>query len=243
MTTTSDTQPSRSLALSLFDTLDRRIASGQWAPGSKLPTEAQCMAEFGVSRTVVREALSKLQAAGRVQTRHGIGSFVVGSGSAEQRGFRIDAAQLATLDDVIAMLELRIGVETEAAALAALRRSPEQLTEMRRALDEFSAAVAVGRDAVGADFRLHNAIARATHNRHFGDLLQTLGQRIIPRSRLDTPDAHDAARQAYLRRVNAEHEAIVEAIALQDPEGARAAMRTHLASSRERRRRSAAAGG
>ena len=80
------------------------------------------MAEFGVSRTVVREALSKLQASGLVATRHGIGTFVVGLGDAAGR-FRIAPEQFATLRDVIAVLELRIGVETEAAGLAAQRRT------------------------------------------------------------------------------------------------------------------------
>ena len=68
-------------------------------------------------------------------------------------------------------------------------------------------------------------------------LMATLGARIIPRARLDPAEAIDPLRQAYLRRVNAEHESIVDAIAAQDVEAARAAMRTHLANSRERLRR------
>ena len=83
------------------------------------------MAEFGVSRTVVREAISKLQASGLVQTRHGIGTFVVGLGDAAP--FRIAPEQFATLRDVIAVLELRIGIETEAASLAAQRRKADNL--------------------------------------------------------------------------------------------------------------------
>ncbi|HMX09537.1 MAG TPA: GntR family transcriptional regulator, partial [Burkholderiaceae bacterium] len=106
----------RSLAHELVEALGERIRNGQLAIGAKLPTEAAVMAEFGVSRTVVREALSKLQAAGLVETRHGIGTFVVDSG-ADAASFRIDPQQLATLRDVVAVLELRIGVETEAAGL------------------------------------------------------------------------------------------------------------------------------
>lgn len=242
VTMDTNTAPARRRprAFDLVDALGARIRRGHLPPGTKLPTEGQFMDEFGVSRTVVREALSKLQAAGMVQTRHGIGTFVVGSGDAE-RGFHIEPQHLATLGDVIAVLELRIGVETEAAALAARRRTTRQLAEMRAALDDFGAAVDAGRDAVAADFRFHTEVARATHNDHFAGLLETLGAKIIPRARLDPPGAAgapDAARQAYLRRVNAEHESIFDAIRNQDPEGARAAMRTHLANSRERRRRS-----
>jgi DNA-binding GntR family transcriptional regulator len=98
----------------LVDALGERIRDGRLSAGDKLPTEAEVMAEFGVSRTVVREAISKLQAAGMVETRHGIGTFVVGAGDAS--AFRIEPQQLATLRDVVAVLELRIGVESEAAA-------------------------------------------------------------------------------------------------------------------------------
>ena len=225
----------RSLAHDVVDTLAGRIRDGSLAPGDKLPTEAAIMEEFGVSRTVVREAISRLQAAGLVATRHGVGTFVVGMGDAAT--FRITPDKLETLQDVIAVLELRIGVETECAALAAMRRTPENLATLRNALKAFLDAVAEGRDAVGPDFQFHLEIARATQNHHFVDLMATLGGMMIPRARLEPPGPLTPDREAYLRRVNTEHESIVEAISRQDPEAARAAMRTHLANSRERRRR------
>ena len=235
----------RTLALELVDTIGDRIRDGSIAAGDKLPTEAAIMGEFGVSRTVVREALSKLQASGLVETRHGIGTFVVGMG--DTAAFRIAPEQMATLRDVVAVLELRIGVETEAAGLAAQRRSGQNLAEMRSALDAFAAATDEGRDAVGPDFRFHLEVARATQNPHFAELLSTLGTMIIPRARLAAPAPADDERRQYLKRVNGEHESIFDAIANQDTEAARAAMRTHLANSRERRRRASveltAAGG
>jgi len=228
----------RSLALELVEALGDRIRDGRIAPSEKLPTEAAIMAEFGVSRTVVREAISKLQASGLVQTRHGIGTFVVGMGDATP--FRIAPEQYATLRDVIAVLELRIGVETEAASLAALRRSADNLRNMRAALDSVAAAIEAGRDAVGPDFQFHLEIARATQNVHFADLMSSLGTAIIPRARLENQESVSDEQLEYLRRVNSEHENIYDAIASQDSEGARAAMRTHLANSRERRRRASA---
>ncbi|WP_088278387.1 FadR/GntR family transcriptional regulator [Ideonella sp. A 288] len=227
----------RPLAFDLVDALGARIREGRLPPGAKLPTEAEVMAEFGVSRTVVREALSRLQAAGMVQTRHGIGTFAVGPG--DGTAFRIGPQQLETLRDVVAVLELRIGVEAEAAGLAAQRRTKDNLAIMRAALDEFTRAVEQGHDAVASDFRFHGEIARATQNAHFASLLSSLGSKIIPRSRLDWSGVVDDERRAYLRRVNAEHESIFDAIAAQDPDAARAAMRTHLVNSRERRRRAA----
>jgi len=231
------TRRSRTLAHDLVDSLGERIRDGRLGAGAKLPTEAAFMTEFGVSRTVVREAISKLQAAGLVETRHGVGTFVVGPGDGST--FRIAPEQLATLNDVVAMLELRIGVETEAAGLASRRRSTQNLAVMEEALAAFTQAVEAGRDAVAADFLFHQEIARATQNPHFANLMATLGAMIIPRARLDPSRPADEERQAYLRRVNAEHGSIFDAIANQDVEAARAAMRTHLANSRERRRRAA----
>src|SRR6476469_679502 len=109
----------RSLAHDVVDTLSGRIRDGSLAQGEKLPTEAAIMEEFGVSRTVVREAISRLQARGLVQTRHGVGTFVADAVAHDATPFLIGAEQLATLRDVIAVLELRIALETEAAALAA----------------------------------------------------------------------------------------------------------------------------
>jgi DNA-binding FadR family transcriptional regulator len=81
----------RNLALDVVDALNERVRNGALAVGAKLPTEAAIMDEFGVSRTVVREALSKLQASGVVQTRHGVGTFVGGRGRGERLSHRARA--------------------------------------------------------------------------------------------------------------------------------------------------------
>lgn len=232
----------RTRALALVEALGDRIRDGRWPPGARLPTEAALVAEFAVSRTVVREAISQLQAGGLVATRHGVGTFVIGLG--ETPGFRVAPDQLSTLRDVVALLELRIGVETEAAGLAAQRRTDAHLAAMRAALDAVAQALARREDAVAADFQFHLEIARATQNEHFARLMASFGMAAIPRARLapaEPTPADDEARLAYLRRVNAEHESIYDAIAAGDGDAARAAMRTHLANSRERRRRAAAA--
>lgn len=238
MQTAPVTRRPRSLTGDVVQAISDRVRDGRLPAGAKLPKEADLIAEFGVSRTVVREAMSRLQAAGVVETRHGVGTFVVGWG--DGASFRIDAERLGTLQDVIAVLELRIAVETESAALAAQRRTPENVQALRAALDAFRSAVEAGRDAVGPDFQFHLEIARATQNAHFEQLMTTLGGMMIPRARLDPAEPLTPERRDYLRRVNAEHDSIVEAIARGDAEAARAAMRTHLANSRERRRRAAA---
>lgn len=224
----------RGLVDEIVESLGASIQDGQLQPGDKLPTEAEIMARFEVSRTVVREALSKLQASGLVETRHGIGTFVLEKPDLDN--FRIDPADFATIADVISVLELRISLETEAAGLAAQRRSDDNLASMAAALQAFRESVDADSDAVPPDFQFHMEIARATGNRHFADLMNYLGTMIIPRTRLNTPLKAPEGRLNYLYRVHGEHESIYHAIRNQDPDAARAAMRTHLSNSRERLR-------
>ncbi|MDM0088757.1 MULTISPECIES: FadR/GntR family transcriptional regulator [unclassified Variovorax] len=226
-------QRGRGLAHGLVEDLGEKIRSQLLRPGDKLPTESAIMQSFGVSRTVVREALSKLQAAGLVETHHGIGTFVLQPRAGSV--FRLDAGDMATSVDVLAVLELRISLETESAGLAASRRTEEQLQAMRQALDDFERNVAVAGDTVAPDFRFHLQIAQSTGNPYFADIMSHLGTTIIPRTRINAIRTLDRSG-AYLSRVNREHEEIYAAIARRDPESARAAMRIHLTNSRERLR-------
>lgn len=225
----------RGLVREIVNQLGEEIRAGRLPVGDKLPTEAEIMARFEVSRTVVREALSRLQASGLVQTRHGIGTFV--SKPDLSGNFKISAQDFATVADVIAVLELRISLETEAAGLAAQRRTNAHLDAMQAALGAFQSSIEQDSDAVPPDFQFHMEVARATGNQHFADLMTYLGAMIIPRTRVNTPQHAPEGRLAYLQRVNSEHESIFSAIRNQDADAARAAMRTHLSNSRERLRR------
>ena len=223
----------RNLAQGVVEHITGAIGQGVLNPGDKLPTESAIMELHGVSRTVVREAISHLQAGGWVETRHGIGTFVI---ERKNTGIGIAAESIVTVMDVLAMLELRISMEAEAAALAAQRRSEEQVQQLGRVLETMRQGVARGQLTVDADVQFHQVIAQATGNRYFVDILSQLGRAIIPRARVDTPRLGQDDPAAYLERVNREHEDIYNAILRRDPEGARAAMRTHLSNSRERLR-------
>ena len=224
----------RNLARGVVAYISESIRAGAIKPGDKLPTESEIMRILGISRTVVREAISHMQAAGMVETRHGIGTFVLQPAPAQSLG--VDPGAVVTMRDVLAILELRISLETEAAGLAASRRTGAQLDTLRRALDSFQASARNGADTVAADMEFHLAIAQACDNRYFHDILSQLGANIIPRSRIDSAKLAQDAPGAYLERVTREHEDIFSAIARRDPESARAAMRTHLSNSRERLR-------
>ena len=230
----------RGLVGEIVDSLAASIREGQIQLGEKLPTEAEIMSRFDVSRTVVREALSRLQASGLVETRHGIGTFVIQQ--REPGNFKIADADFATVADVISVLELRISLETEAAGLAAQRRTEANLQTLAAALATFRDAIGQDSDAVPSDFQFHMEVARATGNRHFADLMTYLGTMISPRTRVNTPQQAPEGRISYLQRVHEEHENIFNAIRNQDADAARAAMRTHLSNSRERLRRAQAPG-
>jgi DNA-binding FadR family transcriptional regulator len=222
----------RGLVSEVMDSLVASIQGGALKTGDKLPTESEIMSRFDVSRTVVREAISRLQASGLAETRHGVGTFVLPPRA--EGNFRIAPQDLATVADVIAVLELRISLETEAAGLAARRRTNEHLATMTEALRAFTDAVERDQDTVSSDFQFHLEVARATGNRHFADLMTYLGTMLIPRTRINTPQQAPEGRKAYLQRVHGEHESVFNAIRNQDADAARAAMRTHLSNSRER---------
>lgn len=225
----------RNLAQSVVAYISDGIRDGNISPGEKLPTEAEIMRIQGVSRTVVREAISHLQAAGLVETRHGIGTFVLQPPAGPTLG--LDPTTVVTMLDVLAILELRISLETEAAALAASRRTERQLQQLRETLDGFQAAARNGQESVVWDVKFHLVIAQASANRYFHDILSHLGTNIIPRSRVNSAKLTQDDPAIYMDRVSREHEDIFNAISRQDPESARAAMRTHLGNSRERLRR------
>lgn len=223
----------RSLANLLSEEFEHKIRQGLLHEGDKLPTESELVRSYDVSRTVVREAISKLQAAGLVETRHGIGTFVLPA--RQGSGLTLNARELSESVDVLAVLELRISLETEAAGLAAQRRSGDHLQALRQALQAFEQNAAAGGDTVAHDLAFHLGIARATGNPYFGDILAHFGAMLIPRTRITSIQA-PGRDPDYLRRVNREHEEIYNAIERQDADSARAAMRIHLTNSRERLR-------
>ncbi|MBI3149277.1 MAG: FadR family transcriptional regulator [Betaproteobacteria bacterium] len=223
-----------SLAVQLATALRKALEARELKPGDRLPSEAELMQTYGVSRAVVREAISSLKAENLVETRQGVGAFVVQNVAPIL--FRVGQEDLGAVREIIDLLELRISLEGETAALAAERRTDEQLARIRQALDELTRCIDAGEDHVEADFGFHLEIARATNNHYFSELIAYLGARIIPRPSIKIK----ALRQdqdmmnLYLRRINREHVAIFDAIAGGKADRARTAMRAHLIKSKER---------
>ena len=222
---------SRSLSDVVVDELMERINAGRYPVGSRLPTEPEMIADFNVSRTVIREALSRLKARNRVDTRHGVGTFVL---APREREFELGGQVIvpSTLLDVLAVLEARVGLEVEAAGMAAQRRSDEQLLAIEAAMRAFRAAVNTPEmDTVDPDIHFHEAIADATGNRFIREMLGRLGQAAIPRTRSNTEKHLPRSSSGFLEQVLSEHQAILDAIRIRDKASACEAMRHHLAQS------------
>jgi len=231
-------QRKETLTGQLTRTLAKRITSGQYAVGARLPSEQEMIAEFGVSRTVVRETIANLRANGRVTTMQGVGAFVLRQDAAT--GFHIDSSQLSDIQEVVAVLELRIGLESEAAVLAAQRRTPAQLEAMKQSLRDIEQAIIREENAVEADLRFHRLIAEAAGNPHFLKLFNYVSELLIARANLRPGRLSSRTPEEFLAHAQREHEQICFAIERQDPEAARAALRMHLSESKARLQRSIA---
>jgi GntR family transcriptional regulator, transcriptional repressor for pyruvate dehydrogenase complex len=225
-----------SLSEQIAEKLRSRLESGALQPGDRLPTEQALGETYGVSRTVVREAIATLRADGLVVARQGSGMFVREL-PAQPFGLSLLTSAPDRISSIIETLELRAAVESEAAALAAERRSPAELEKIREQFAAISVAVAAGALAEEQDFSFHLAIAEASHNQHFIEFFRFLGERTIPRSQLFAQSRHDDGPVAYLERIQAEHARIVAAIATQQPVKAHDSMRRHLKGSQDRYQR------
>jgi DNA-binding FadR family transcriptional regulator len=214
------------LRAGLADNLIAQIESGDLKPGQRLPTEQAIMEATGVSRTIVREALATLRAKGLITTRQGLGAFV--SNDPTPRSFSIIP------NEVLRVLELRIGIECEAAGLAALRRTPEDIERIQDRLDALDRAIEEGGYGAEEDFAFHRSILVATQNSYYGRLFDTFGNAMVPRqwARLDKMTA--AERERHTVRMRKEHHAIFSAIRDGNEAAARKALRNHLSKSTAR---------
>lgn len=216
----------------VIETLKARIEAGDLQPGDKLPTEVELVRDFGVSRTVVREAIAALAGDGLVQARQGAGVFVLDRPKTGLGGLAMDLR--GSLSAVLNVLEVRMAVEIEAAALAAQRRSAAQEGDIREAFERFTRELLADKPTGEADFLFHRAIATATNNPFYVEILDVLGRRTIPRDLFSMVAPEVVQSRGYLESLQTEHAAILDAIALSDPDAAREAMRSHLAVSQRR---------
>jgi len=208
------------------------ITEGLLIEGDRLPSEADMVAAFGVSRPVIREALTRLQQAGVISSRWGAGSYILDPESIET-STATTFGPVESLDEVKFAYEVRIALEGEAAFLCASRRSEESIVLMRRAFAKMEEAIETKAVAAEADLEFHMAIAVASGNPFFARMLQSIHKQIAFSMSLARSLALTHKKER-LRAVQAEHAVILEAIEQKMPDLARNAMDHHLKSTAKR---------
>jgi GntR family transcriptional repressor for pyruvate dehydrogenase complex len=191
-------------------------------PGDKLPSERQLSEKFGVSRSNVREAIQKLEFYGLLKSIPQSGTFVANIGAIAMNGMIEDILRLEE-PDFKSLVETRILLELKTARLAALRRSEEDLIEMRNNLDAYNEKVLKGEDAVQEDLLFHLAIAKAAGN----STLNTFMLIITPGIITNFEKYHVCDKNQPVIGIK-EHEAVFESIKNKDPEAARQKMKDHF---------------
>ncbi|MGE6738692.1 FadR/GntR family transcriptional regulator [Allorhizobium pseudoryzae] len=228
----SGARGSVSLVAQVRERLRSDILGGQYAPGDRLPSEIELTETHGVSRTVIREAVTGLRYDGLVEVRQGAGIFVLNAKIPAPSSSRPDTARISSDLEV---LEVRTPLEIEAAGLAALRRSPAQEEAIFDCHAQVLRCIEANESIREADLALHMAIAAATNNPLFIEFLRAHSASAIPQSKIVA--GNEAADQtAYRRLIHKEHQAVVVAISDGDEKGARAAMQDHLRGSQIRYR-------
>jgi GntR family transcriptional regulator, transcriptional repressor for pyruvate dehydrogenase complex len=202
--------------------LEEMIVAGHFAPGANLPSERELIRQFGVSRTVIRDAIRTLATKGLVDVQHGVGAIV----TSNARHALMDSLRLTFRRGTFShdeMIEVREILDDNIAALAALRATPEDINEgteiMRRYAD--AAAVRPWEETVKIHQEFHLMLIRATHNRVLMALIDPITELLLVSARPQQPGPE--AVKEYER-----HQEIFRCIQCRDAEGARMAMHSHL---------------
>nr|WP_256586814.1 FadR/GntR family transcriptional regulator [Pseudomonas sp. A46] len=218
------------LAERLAERLAHAISNGDLLAGSRLPTEQALCDQYGVSRTVVREAISMLKHDELVVSRQGSGTYV----SQQPKVALRLSPPLGNLQSVSEILEIRSALEVKAAELAAQRCDRARLRRIRNALEELEDAVERGEEGVHEDLAFHRAIVAATGNEHFLATIDFL-HRLLHQA-IQVTRRNEARHPPFMRQVEDEHRALLDAIASGDAEAARNAASLHLANAERRLR-------
>ena len=191
-------------------------------PGDKLPAERVLSEKFEVSRSNVREAIQKLEFYGLLKSIPQSGTFVANIGVIALNGMIEDILRLES-PEFKALVETRILLELKTVKLAALRRTEEDLTKLREALDAYSNKVKNKEDAVQEDLLFHLAIARASGNSSMNTFMLIITPEIITNF-----EKYHVCDKSLSASAIMEHQLIVDAIERQDPSGAKKAMKNHF---------------
>ncbi|CAN5617963.1 FadR/GntR family transcriptional regulator [soil metagenome] len=201
------------------------IVSRELKPGEGLPSEQELVASFGVARSVVREALVRLEALGIIEIHQGKGAFVSALPLALllTQIRRLGQRPEAFLPDI---WELREIVESAIEELAARRRSESDLENLEAAAQGMDEAIAGGELGDKEDALFHTCLTHAAHNAALGQVMTGVA------TLMDASRRRSLERPGRPETSNAEHRLVLEAVRRRDPTAAKEAMRVHLENGR-----------
>lgn len=213
-----------SLTAQVADLLQDAIHSGVYPLGTKLPSGKTLGQMYGVSQAVIREATERLRSKGLIDSRQGSGCVVKARTEAE--GFKVLGGPDADKREMSSVFELRLDLEGAAAALAAVRRTEADLKTLSGILNELAKNLHDLDAGVELDLAFHTAVAAATHNPYYGNLLKYLNLQL--RQAVHAARYNAIVNDPLPQTVQREHFAVFEAIHARDANGARAAVMLHL---------------
>lgn len=214
--------PRKSTVDSVVEQLQGLIEQGRTLPGDRLPTELELVEQLGVSRTVLREAISRLETVGLLTVRRGRGMFIGDRGSLTNCVKLVRTALAITPKDLLEFTEFRRAVECYSARRAAELANPAELAELRALCDGVDADGQTDAECMQADLRFHLKIIELTGNNLMQSVLEVV-QEFSLAAMIETtprPRDHEESRQR--------HRQILDAIASGDPDAAEAAMEAHF---------------
>ena len=221
-------EASERLEVQVYRDLLDKIRFGTYRLGQKLPSEHELAEEHGVSRPVIRAALSKLRDSGLILSRRGAGSFVNSGVPAEAGGY----TPLGSVSDISDYFDFRRTIEGEIALRAARNGGPDAAAKLRAIAEEVLSLLANGEDSVGADIRFHTTLAELSDNRFLSETLALIRPHWIFIGNFVR--SLGATRPRTGQRMTNEHLAIADAVERRDPVAARKAMLTHIDGSQHR---------
>ena len=226
--------PAARLGVAVVHDLVSAIVTGEVAPGESLPPEGDLSAHFGVSRTVIRESVKRIEEKGLVTVVQGRGTRVQPSTSWNI----LDPVVLSVLlenDSSLGVLDelatVRSALEGSMSATVASRRSDEDLDQLRAALEHMAATIDDREAYNQADFDFHSLVMTLSGNRLAENITKILFRRARASQRFTGTPTDEMFRQTLI-----EHGRILDAIEAGDPAEAEAAMRTHIVQAWQRRR-------
>ncbi len=201
------------------------ISQGELKPGERVPSERELAAFLGVSRPSVREAIMVLEAMGLVESRQGGGTFVR---SLTETSLADPLLEMVEKDPQLlhALAEVRMGLESWSAYLAASRATEEDLIRLKTIYEEMEAQAERGGWDADIDARFHYAITTATHNTLQLHVLNTIHSLFHATIQVALKEFY--RKEESIDKLRRQHRAIFQGIMERDPEGARQAMLSHL---------------